>query len=173
VSSLDAFDAKVSAAHATMLMGELRNRQHKLGLAEPFAFSIGASSRGLWARRVTDEHLLVAISDDDAEAHAVWPVIERAAAEFRREIGADLPPWEPSPPLSVFVRPAVGWPFAPAAFAEEGGERVVVTDVLGRWTEHPEAPALEERTCFRVRTQDGRELTLVHDASLDGWVLRS
>ena len=171
VSSLDAFEAKVSAAHATMLMSELRNRQRKLGLAEPFALSIGAS-RALWARRVTDEHLLVAISDAETEASALWSVLGRAAAEFRREISAQLPAWEPSPPLEVLVRPAVGWAYAPAAFTEEGGARVVVTDVLGRWTEHAEAPALEERTCFRVRTQDGRELTLVHDPSRAGWVIR-
>jgi len=173
VSSLDAFEAKVSAAHATMLFDQLRTRQHKLGFAEPVALMIGATQRELWARRVTDEHLLVAISGYGAEAAGIWPALERAAAEFRREVGAELPAWEPSPPLEVVVRAAVGWPYAPAAFTEEGGVRVMVSDVLGRWTEHPEAPGVEERTCFRVRTDDGRELTLVHDPARPGWMVRA
>jgi hypothetical protein len=173
VSSLDAFEAKVSAAHTTQLFIELRARQNKHGLAEPFALTIGASLRELWARRVTDEHLLVAISRIDADVPSMSAVLERAAEEFRREIGAEVPVWEPSPPLEVVVRPAVGWPYAPAAFTEEGGTRVVVSDVLGRWTERPEAPALEDRTCFRVRTDDGRELTLVHDPARSGWLVRT
>jgi hypothetical protein len=102
----------------------------------------------------------------------MWTVLERAAGQFRREIGAEVPTWEPSPPLEVVVRPAVGWPYAPAAFTQDGGTRVVVSDVLGRWTERPDAPALEDRTCFRVRTDDGRELTLVHDPARPGWLVR-
>ena len=172
VSSLDPYEAKVSAAHTTMLFEQLRTRQHKLGFAEPVTLMISATLRELWARRVTDEHLLVAISAHGAEAAGIGPVLERAAAEFRREVGVELPVWEPSPPLEVVVRAAVGWPFAPAAFTAEG-VRVVVSDVLGRWVEHPEAPGIEERTCFRVRTDDGRELTLVHDPARPGWVVRA
>lgn len=172
VSSLDAFEAKVSAAHATMLFDQLRTRQRKLGFAEPLALMIGATSRELWARRVTDEHLLVAISAQGAEAAGMWPVLEYAAAAFRREVGVELPAWEPALPLEVVVRAAVGWPYAPAAFTAEG-VRVVVSDVLGRWTEPPELPAIEERTCFRVRTDDGRELTLVHDPARPGWLVRT
>ena len=172
VSSLDAFEAKVSAAHATMLFEQLRTRQQKLGLAEPVMLMIGATRRELWARRVTEEHLLVAISAQGAESGGIAPVLERAAAEFRREVGAELPPWEPSPPLEVVLRAAVGWPYAPASFTE-AGMSVVVSDVLGRWTEHPEAPEIEERTCFRVRTDDGRELTLVHDPARPGWLVRT
>jgi hypothetical protein len=172
VSSLDAFEAKVSAAHATMLIEQLRSRQQKLGLSVPVMLMIGATRRELWARRVTEEHLLVAISAHGAEAAGIAPVLERAAAEFRREVAAALPPWEASPPLEVVLRAAVGWPYAPAAFTEEG-VRVVVTDVLGRWTEHPDEPGIEERTCFRVRTDDGRELTLVHDPARPGWLVRT
>jgi len=36
--------------------------------------------------------------------------------------------------LEVIVRSAIGWPYAPAAFSQEGA-RVIVSDVLGRWTE--------------------------------------
>jgi hypothetical protein len=72
--------------------------------------------------------------------------------------------------LEVIVRAAVGWPYAPAAFSQEG-VRVVVSDVLGRWTE-PGGSLGDELVCFRVRTADGQELTLVHDPAGNGWLAR-
>jgi hypothetical protein len=71
----------------------------------------------------------------------------------------------------VLVRSAIGWEYAPAAFSE-GGIRVAVSDVLGRWTE-PSGVQGDDIVCFRVRTQDGQELTLVHDPGGDGWQVRA
>jgi len=68
------------------------------------------------------------------------------------------------------VREAVGWAYAPAAFSDQG-VRVFVSDVLGRWTEA--VGNGDEIVCFRVRTEEGQELTLVHDPRLDGWRLRA
>jgi hypothetical protein len=174
VGSLDAFDIKVSAAHAGMLMDRLRGSQHKLGLVQPLSLHVAASGRELWARRVTDEHVLVAQSGRDVDALQAWTVLSSAAEEFRSEIGVGRPAWEPPPPLEVWTRDAVGWPFAPAAFTEHGA-RTEIGDVLGRWTEPCEgverAPAAE-RTCFRIRTADGRELTLVHDPQSASWEVR-
>jgi hypothetical protein len=42
--------------------------------------------------------------------------------------------------------------------------------VLGRWTEALEAG--DEIVCFRVRTEEGQELTLVHEPRSDVWQLR-
>jgi hypothetical protein len=71
--------------------------------------------------------------------------------------------------MDVAVRSAVGWPYAPASFVREG-LRVIVSDVLGRWPEEETGGAL---VCFRVRTLDGQEMTLVHDVARDGWSART
>src|SRR5262245_28803284 len=59
VSSLDPFEAKVGGAHAQMLVDSLRASRQKLGLAEPVVLTISGALRELWARRATDECLLV------------------------------------------------------------------------------------------------------------------
>lgn len=165
-SSIDPFEAKVSGAHALMLVDGLRARQRKLGLHEPYALAIAGTEREIWARRITDDYMLVVVALPGAEATQMWTVLAAAAGEFRAEVGATAAPWEPTTRLEVVVRAAVGWPYAPAAFSQHG-VRVTVTDVLGRWTEPGDGD--EELSCFRVRTEDGQELTLVHDPNADGW----
>jgi predicted regulator of Ras-like GTPase activity (Roadblock/LC7/MglB family) len=170
VSSIDPFEAKVSAAHAHVLMDGLRAAP-KLGLDEPIAFAITCSERELWARRVSDGYLLVVVLQPGADHLLVHSVLCVAGREFRAEVGAASPSWESATGvLEVIVRAAVGWPYAPAAFSQEG-VRVMVTDVLGRWAE-PGGASGDELVCFRVRTEDGQELTLVHDPGGDGWLAR-
>lgn len=172
VSSLPPFDAKVSAAHALVLMEELRASQHKLGLAEPISFAITGDDRELWARRVSEDYLLVVVLQPGAEHSDVRSVLATAGREFREEVGAEAPAWEPAPkPLEVIIRSAVGWAYAPTAFSQEG-VKITITDVLGRWTE-PGGAEGDDLVCFRVRTEDGQELTLVHDPAGDGWLARS
>lgn len=168
-SSIDPFEAKVSGAHALVLLDRLRAAQRKLGLHEPYALAIGGSERELWGRRITDDYLLVVIALPGAEATQMWTVLAAAAREFRSEVGAAEAAWEPTTKLEVVVRSAVGWPFAPAAFSQHG-VRVTVTDVLGRWTEPGSGD--DELSCFRVRTADGQELTLIHDPNGDGWTAK-
>lgn len=171
VSSIDPFEAKVSAAHALVLMDALRAARKKLGLQEPIALSITGSDRELWARRVSDEYLLVVVLQPGADHLQVRAFLSVAGREFRDEVGAATPTWEPSTAgLEVSVRAAVGWPYAPSAFSQEG-VRVVVSDVLGRWIEPGDAPGTE-LVCFRVRTEEGQELTLVHDSVSAGWLAR-
>jgi hypothetical protein len=171
VSSIDPFDAKVSAAHALVLMNGLRASRHKLGLAEPVLFAISGSERELWARRVSHDYLLVAVLAPGADPEHIRGVLAAAGREIRQEVGVSVPPWEPrSSALEVTVRSAVGWPYAPLAFSQEG-VRIAISDVLGRWVE-PGEVAPDEVVCFRVRTEEGQELTLVHDPSGDGWRLR-
>jgi hypothetical protein len=165
-SSIDPFEAKVSGAHALVLLDRLRAGQSRLGMHEPYALAIGGSERELWGRRITDDYLLVVVALPGAEATQMWTVLAAAGREFRAEVGAAAPSWEPTGKLEVVVRSAVGWPFAPAAFSQHG-VRVTVTDVLGRWTEPGSGE--EALTCFRVRTADGQELTLAHDPNGGGW----
>jgi hypothetical protein len=171
VSALDPFEAKVSAAHAHMLLMALRSSRSRLGLNEPFALTITGRERELWARRVSEDYMLVAVLQPGADHVQVGVLLSNAGREFRDEVGAALPPWEPaSAGLEVIVRAAVGWPYAPSAFSQEG-VRVIVSDVLGRWTE-PGGALGDDLICFRVRTGEGQELTLVHDPGGDGWRAR-
>ncbi|MFI5306521.1 MAG: hypothetical protein ACHQ53_04160 [Polyangiales bacterium] len=171
VSSLDPFEAKVSAAHALVLMSALRAARGKLGLHEPVVLTVTGSARELWARRVSEEYLLVAVLEPGADPLQVARVLAFAGREFRDDVGAAMPPWDPAPrSLEVIVRGAVGWPYAPAAFSQQG-VRVFISDVLGRWTEDGGAEG-DELVCFRVRTEEGQELTLVHDPAGDGWLVR-
>jgi hypothetical protein len=171
VSSLDPFEAKVGGAHAQMLVDSLRASRAKLGLSEPIALTICGAARELWARRVSEECLLVVIALPGGEPTQIQGLLSRASREFRTEVGLPPPAWEPSANvLEVLVRDAVGWKYAPAAFSEQG-VRVYISDVLGRWTEA--VGNGDEIVCFRVRTEEGQELTLVHDPRLDGWRLRA
>lgn len=172
VSSIAPFEAKVCGAHARVLMDDLSERGHKLGLRESVVLTLVASERELWSRRVTDEYLLVAVVLAGVEHEGMDELLAATGRQFRDEVGAATPAWEPSrPTLEVVVRAAVGWPYAPAAFSQEG-IRVRISDVLGRWIESRDGTS-EELVCFRVRTEEGQELTLVHDPDADGWQARA
>lgn len=171
VSSLDPFEAKVCAAHAVVLFDGVRAARAKLGLEEPALLSIAGSRRELWAWRVSPEYLLVAVLVPGADHGQVRAVLAAAGRDFREEVGVGAPAWEPTGgPLEVVVRAAVGWPYAPHSFRQDG-VRIAVADVLGRWVE--QSSAGEALVCFRVRTEEGQELTLVHDPSGDGWLVRA
>jgi hypothetical protein len=170
VSSLDPFEAKVCAAHALVLVEGLRAARAKLGLSDPALLSIAGSRRELWAWRASAEYLLVAVLVPGADHSQIRGVLASASREFREEVGVPAPGWEPAGgAIEVLVRPAVGWPYAPQSF-HRAGKRIVVTDVLGRWLEGTDD---DEIICFRVRTEEGQELTLVHDPNGEGWRLRS
>lgn len=171
VSSIDPFEAKVAAAHALVLMQGLRRSRQKLGLAEPVWLAITGAARELWARRMSDDYLLVALLIPGAGPDEIRGVLAATGREFRNEVGVATPAWEPTGgPIEVTVRSAVGWPYAPLAFSQEG-ERVAISDVLGRWVETGAARD-DEIVCFRVRTEAGQELTLVHEPSGDSWRVR-
>jgi hypothetical protein len=65
---------------------------------------------------------------------------------------------------------SVGWKYAPEGFSV-GGERFTISDVLGRWEETPLSGG-RPLVCFRVRTQQGQELTLAHDERTEVWLKR-
>lgn len=171
VSTIDTYDAKVSAAHLFVLMDALRRSRTKLGLDPAVTLEIVGSERELWGRRVSDEYVIavvVALGFDRVQLRAA---LARAAAEFRDEVELDTPAWEPEvDPLQVHVRRSPNWTYAPDFFRQDGN-RIEIADVLGRWTEAVPGHA-EELVCFRVRTGDGREVTLVHDPDLEDWRVR-
>lgn len=171
VSALPPFDAKVHAAHMHMLFGTLRASGDVLPVGEHFAIEIYAAEREAWVQRVAGDYLLVVLLEPESDRDALREAIRLASEEFRTEVGLERPAWENlARPLSVRVRAAVGWKYAPESYSE-GETRVAISDVLGRWTER-DSQRDEELVCFRVRTTEGRELTLVHDPDEDGWVVR-
>lgn len=171
ISRVEPFEAKVNAAHMHMLLESMGHAFASLHAGRTFAIEIAAAERETWVQRVGDDYMLVAVFAAGRESTQREAAINLACAEFRLEVGLAPPAWESSRArLSVRVRPARGWTYAPQAYSD-GGMRVTITDVLGRWTE-PGGVLGDELVCFRVRTGEGRELTLVHDPDGDGWVAR-
>jgi hypothetical protein len=171
VSSIDPFECKVAGAHMLVLMHELRDRRHAMGMDEPVLLEITGAERELWGRRVSEEYLLVAVVLPECDGDRLRASLAAAGADFREEAGMPTPHWEPGrPTVDVVVRKAVGWAYAPVSFSEDG-ILVAISDVMGRWTE-PGGVGGDELVCFRVRTREGHELTLVHDPDADGWVVR-
>jgi predicted regulator of Ras-like GTPase activity (Roadblock/LC7/MglB family) len=171
VSRIDPFDAKVNAAHLHMLLGSLAQSWAKLGSGEAFGLEIEGSAPQASVRRVADDYMLVVVLTAGTEPSRRDDAIALACAEFRQEVGLAPPTWEAATRrLSVRVRAATGWNYAPQGYSD-GGLRVTITDVIGRWTE-PGGSRGEDLVCFRVRTADGQELTLVHDPDGAGWVAR-
>lgn len=168
-SKIDPYDAKVSAAHMLMMMDLVQGTRAKVGFGEPFLLEISTDQRDLWVMRMGGEYVLVVVLTPDCDRAEITHALATASAEFRGEVGLDAPTWEGSGKrLSVRVRASPGWRYAPDGWVA-GGVRVTISDVLGRWTESNDAG--EEVICFRVRTSDGQELTLVHDPNADGWLV--
>jgi hypothetical protein len=110
--------------------------------------------------------MLVLVLKPNALTKRLLGGIEHTVTELRDESGIGVPSWEPSvDSVIVEVREAIGWPYAPAAFHDRG-KRIGIADVLGRWIEGAGSAG---RLCFRVRTETGEELTLVHDRAFDRW----
>lgn len=165
-AALPPYDVKVNGAQMRVVMGNLGPRMQHAGGGESWLLHVSAGDRDLLARRLSDEYTLIVLTKPRGVTRRLLAGIEQAVGELRREAGIAVPQWEPAVfTIGVEVREAIGWPYAPAAFLDEG-RRIVIADVLGRWTEGTGPRA---RVCFRVRTDDGEELTLVHDREIDRW----
>lgn len=166
-SALDPYEAKVAGAQLLVTMAEASARMAGLGVGTTYDLTVHGSARDMVVRRISDEYLLVVVTKPRALTKRLTGGIEHAVIELRREAGIDAPAWEPVlDSVRVEVRSAVGWPYAPAAFFGDDGARRGIADVLGRWME---GSGVQSRVCFRVRTDEGEELTLVHDRAHDRW----
>ncbi len=165
-ASLSPYDVKVTGAHLRVVMTEVAVRFARIGGGESWLLHINGEERDIVARRMSDEYLLVVVLKPGGMTQRFLGGIEQTVAELRREGEIEVPEWEPViDSIRVEVREAVGWPYAPASF-DDHGERVMIADVLGRWNE---GSGRHGRVCFRVRTETGEELTLVHDRAFDRW----
>lgn len=163
-STLPPYDAKVLAAHMAILVAEVVERWARLGFGEPHELMVVAGEREILVRRVDEQYALVLGVAAGALGRRVLRKVELCVRSLRRECELSSAPWEPVvPTVEVEVREAVGWNYAPCSFSE-GGPPVRVTDVMGRWADEDEG-----LVCFRVRTEDAREVTLAYDAELARW----
>lgn len=166
-SSLDPYATKVAGAQMLVTMSALAERMRTLSAGQSWMLTVHAEDRDVVARRVSDEYLLVVVTKPGALTRRLTGGIEDTVAELRREAGIEVPDWEPVlDSVRVEVRPAVGWAYAPAAYFGQGGTRVGIADVMGRWMD---GKGRTSRICFRVRTDEGEEVTLVHDRAYDRW----
>lgn len=167
-AALPPYDTKVTGAHLRVVISDLSARLARLGAGESWLVHVGSEARDLVARRLSEEYMLVVVTKPRAVTKRLLGGIEQAVGELRREAAIPVPHWEPSAfAVRVEVREAVGWPYAPAAFYD-GVQRVAIAAVLGRWME---GSGQRMRVCFRVRTENGEELTLAHDRAFDRWEL--
>ena len=166
-SSLSPFEIKVTGAQLLVTMEETAARLRTISAGEAWWVHVQGSERELACRRVSEDYLLVVVTKPRAMTRRLMGGIEQTVAELRREAEIDAPRWETvADSVRVEVRRAVGWPYAPAAYVDEQGQRVVIDDVLGRWTE---GTGRRSKVAFRVRTEGGEELTLVHHRAADRW----
>jgi hypothetical protein len=172
VSALEPYEAKVAAAHLHMLMSVTRASRATEIVGEALALEIASSSeRVMCAWNLGDEYALMALIHGEIDRSRLRDALARVQREFRAEVGLDSPDQAAaSGQLSVSVRPSAGWTYAPSVFLLRGS-RVKVNDVIGRWSEYA-LPQGRVLVCFRVRTQAGREVTLVHDQVADLWLMR-
>jgi len=168
-SCIDIYDTKVIGAQMLDILRRLESTDEKVGAGAHYALEMGCVPYEMWARRLSEDYVLVLRTEGTFERSHLRSVAAHTAHAFRAAVGIDAPYWEPEAvPIEVSTRPAVGWDYAPDSFREHG-ERVAVEDVLGRWTDPPDS---DGDVCFRIRTVDGRELTLVYDPGADAWAIR-
>lgn len=166
-TALGAYETKLAGAQMLVTMTELAERMRRLDAGQSWMLTVHGTERDLVARRVSDEYLLVVVTKPRTLTRRLTGGIEHTVTELRREAGIDVPDWEPAlDSVRVEVRSAVGWLYAPAAFFGEAGKRIGIADVMGRWMR---GTGTASRFCFRVRTDEGEELTLVHDRAHDRW----
>jgi predicted regulator of Ras-like GTPase activity (Roadblock/LC7/MglB family) len=170
-TSLDPFEAKVVAAQTVAAIGPLVGPRKQSVFGISHTIEITTETRQLLVRRIDDEYTLVVLTIPDANGPHTQLEMTEAVRSFRREASLLPPPWEPTgEAIQVETRKATGWRFAPASFSE-GKDRVLVTDVLGRWIEESD-PGVGEQVCFMVLTEEGMEVTLVYEPAARRWTRR-
>jgi hypothetical protein len=170
VASLDPYEAKVAAAHMHVQLGELRHGRMAQALGDCFAFEVVTDQGEIWVRRIADDYALVVLLTRGFDVSELRDAMAQAGREFRAEVALPEPTWERHDRLSVRVRTSPRWDYAPAGFSLHG-ERHQIAAVLGRWTEQAHSEG-QGWVCFRVRTQQGEELTLAHDERTEVWWVR-
>ncbi len=168
-SSVPPYEAKVAGAQLHVVMHEISNVLARLRAGKTWFLHVQATRRELLVRRVSDEYVLVVVTRPTPIEGPLRAALDATVSALRAEGEIPRPAWEPyRSALSVDVREALGWGYAPLVFYDRG-VRTEITAVLGRFDEG-EGVAL--RHLFLVRTEHGEELTLVHRPNDGVWERR-
>jgi len=161
-------EAKVVGAVSEILLRFLRPACERMEAGHAWLLHLRCTHGTLLVRPVDADYLVGLLATDDIDPDAVDEPLAIACAELREAAALAPPHWEPYAPVTeVSLRPARGWPHAPASF-RTAEARFEVESVLGRWVEeHPLANL--ELECFRIRTIAGHELTLMRDSRTGRW----
>ena len=163
-----AFDAKVAGAILVPVAHQVRLAVASMAGGEAIEVGICGRDADLLVRRLDDEYLLVLVGRPGMADGHLGDALADLVDALRKEAMITAPVWDDSRgPLSVSVRTAVGWDYAPEVFRHCDTE-VHVTDVLGRWEETGGAIG-GELVCFRVVTDLFTEITLAFDPDLVRW----
>ncbi len=165
---LSPFDAKQAGAQMKVTGGQVRRFARGLGGGQAAKTQIVGRRRCFVLREVGMGYALVVVVEGRLIDQAVLVAVETCAALLRKEAGLPTPSWDPESTLEVHTRDATGWAYAPARYVEHGQAHHVEA-VLGRWEEGG-GIAGGRLTCFRVRNEQGTELTLAFDGTEKVWL---
>lgn len=163
-ADLDPFDAKIAAAQMIVVLADASARLAARGFGPVHEVTITSEETQLVATWVSEEYFLVLLRGVEDAPFLLRDAVEQARLALRRDAALPTPAWERRGRIvDVTTRGSSAWPYAPVSFRERG-EGVEIEHVLGCWDE-------DGQTCFRVRTADGRELTLAHDPTESLWTV--
>ncbi|MEM9865329.1 MAG: hypothetical protein AAF938_27235, partial [Myxococcota bacterium] len=140
----------------------------RLHAGRPARTEIVGEHRSFLLREVGEGYCVVVAVRGDSVVEAIQVAVEACIRDLRSEAGIETPAWDPACLLDVETRSARGWDFAPASFTENG-QSYRVDAVMGRWLEGGGIGG-GDIVCFRLRTEDGRELTLAFDETNGLWL---
>lgn len=169
-SQTDPYEAKVSGAILSLALRQVRGFAEAMDVGEVASFEVHAANHDLAARNLGQGYCIVIVTEPQGCDQDVMTAMSRVGTAICEEAGLPLPSWDSEDQgLHVEIREAIGWPFAPVSFAQGNGPPVRIIDVLGRWEEHGGLSG-SQLTCFRVRLEDEREVTLAYDEVEDLWM---
>lgn len=168
-SAVDPFEIKVIGAHLALLAKKLRHGTERLSAGEVQSLEIFADERDYILRLVSDHYAVIVVVFPGCIESELTNALERCVVELRTEAGIRVPHWDPNARLDVQFRASSVWGVAPTSFGHDDG-LTLIQDVIGRWEELNDALG-NHLVCFRVRTTENLELTLIHDLHLDVWLL--
>ncbi len=168
-SAIPPFEAKVSGAHAQILMASVRRFMEAIDGGEPAMLELHGSKRDVVVRRLGEQYLVGLLLNSGGVDQTLLHGLDQMVSALRDEAAIEVPSWDPQRDLEVETRSAIGWPFAPSAYSESGHVRRPIKAVLGRWEEHGGLSA-DHLVCFRVLDEEGVELTLAYDIEERRWM---
>ncbi len=167
-ASLDPYEAQVLGAHLSVLMSQLRTSALRMGLVGPRFLRITAEKFELMVLRVSAAYALCIAIDAGSSVHRIVSAALAAIPKICQEMGsAHFLTKGVLAAAEVELEGDLASNYRPKRFREQG-VAYDVSEVLGVWSESPPQYPAPIRG-FRVRTDRGLEVNLVHDLEHNRW----